>query len=263
MVAVISKILNAITKNFKYLVNNNPFVLIWVLNFIVCEMLITDHYLFQCKFPQISKSSQTNIILIADPQLTDQYSYKQHGVILKLTEFYSDIYMKRNFKKILKRLDPKVIIFVGDLMDGGREWEKDQFNEELRRFHNIFSYDYSKIISLGVAGNHDIGFGKSIVKSAHERYIKTFGDANSVSCIADHCFFAIDTIALSGNQNDQSFIDAQKFLDDLASFKHDNTKRILLTHVPFYRPENSECGSRRVFPPISNRAGYQYQSKNT
>jgi calcineurin-like phosphoesterase family protein len=263
MVTVFSKVLNAIAKSLKYLASNNPFVLIWILNFIICEIIITDYYLFHCTFPQISQSSQINIILIADPQLTDQYSYKQHGLLLKLTEFYSDIYMKRNFKKIITRLDPEVIIFVGDLMDGGREWEQDQFNEELQRFKKIFTYNYDRIISLGVAGNHDIGFGKAIVKSAHERYIKTFGDVNSVSCIGDHCFFAIDTIALSGNHKDQSFIKAQKFLDDLLDFKHDFTKRILLTHVPLYRPENAECGSRRVFPPITNRAGYQYQSNST
>lgn len=35
--------------------------------------------------------------------------------------------MLRNFKHIMKLLEPKMIIFVGDLMDGGREWEDAQY----------------------------------------------------------------------------------------------------------------------------------------
>jgi predicted MPP superfamily phosphohydrolase len=80
-----------------------------------------------------------NVVVIADPQLTDAYSYKQSpGLVLSLTEFYSDIYMRRNFKRIQFYLSPDVIVFVGDLMDGGREWEDDQYNRELLRFKKIF-----------------------------------------------------------------------------------------------------------------------------
>lgn len=33
-----------------------------------------------------------------------------------------------------------------------------------------------------------------------------------------------------------------------------------MTHVPLWRPENSDCGPRRRHPPLRNLYGYQYQS---
>ena len=63
----------------------------------------------------------TKILLISDPQLTDFYSYKQSGILLGLTQFFSDLYMKRNYKYLLQKFNPHTTIFLGDLMDGGRE----------------------------------------------------------------------------------------------------------------------------------------------
>jgi ethanolamine phosphate phosphodiesterase len=111
-----------------------------------------------------------------------------------------------------------------------------------------------------VAGNHDIGFGMTIVEDAYTRYLNTFGSANSVVIIADHAFVALDTIALSGNPSVTSYKQAFNFLEEMQHFNHDYQKRILLTHVPLYRPENSDCGNKRHFSPIKNQYGYQYQS---
>jgi hypothetical protein len=61
--------------------------------------------------------------MIADPQLTDKNSYRQSGLALYLTQFYSDLYMRWNYKWILARHKPESVIFLGDLMDGGRGWD--------------------------------------------------------------------------------------------------------------------------------------------
>jgi hypothetical protein len=63
------------------------------------------------------------MLMIADPQLTDQNSYQQTGLSLLLTQFYSDIYMKYNYKSILSLHAPNSVMFLGDLMDGGRQWD--------------------------------------------------------------------------------------------------------------------------------------------
>ncbi|KAK4549989.1 hypothetical protein LTR36_002956 [Oleoguttula mirabilis] len=39
-----------------------------------------------------------------------------------MTEVYTDMYMARNFRLINAHLDPDSIVFLGDLLDGGREW---------------------------------------------------------------------------------------------------------------------------------------------
>lgn len=61
------------------------------------------------------------VAVIADPQLTDRTSYNQKpgSVALRLTQFYSDIYMRRAFRSSVLGKKPDQIIFLGDLLDGG------------------------------------------------------------------------------------------------------------------------------------------------
>jgi hypothetical protein len=149
----------------KYLWSVNPIVVLFGMNLIFCELFLLDIYLARCSFPVLG-NRQYNSIIIADPQLTDHYSYKQYGILLKLTEFYSDIYMKRNYRRILRRYNPEMVIFAGDLFDGGREWSDDDFSSELTRFNHIF---WSEKPALGVPGNHDIGFGLTLLPYAYSR----------------------------------------------------------------------------------------------
>jgi hypothetical protein len=222
-----------------------------------CEILSIEVYLMRCKFPF---QSATNGIVIADPQLTDAYSYKQSGILLWLTEFYSDIYMLRNFKRIYKSFRPDFILFVGDLMDGGREWNDKQFDQELIRFKKIFHIN-EDVLTLGVAGNHDVGFGKTIITTAHARFLNTFGSVNTLTVVANHTIIALDTIGLSGLPESEAFMTATSFLQSLKDIDLGPVeKRILISHVPIWRPENSACGPKRHFDPITNRRGYQYQS---
>jgi hypothetical protein len=135
------------------------------------------------------------------------------------------------------------------------------FHAELNRFLKIFQVKRDDVLILGVAGNHDIGFGHTIVPHAYQRYLNTFGKLNTLTQIANHSIFAVDTIGLSGKPTSVAFQAATEFLDNLdESNLHDPSRRILLSHVPLYRPKDSDCGPRRHFGPLVNRAGYQYQS---
>ncbi len=54
-------------------------------------------------------------------QITDRTSYgmKPGSLALWLTQFYSDIYMRRAFRTSVLGLEPEQIVFLGDLFDGG------------------------------------------------------------------------------------------------------------------------------------------------
>jgi ethanolamine phosphate phosphodiesterase len=85
-------------------------------------------YISAFQDPQTDAQSSTSptpyrIALIADPQLVDENTYTRRGMFLRLSEFFTDLYMKRNWKYIQNILHPKISIFLGDLMDGGREWD--------------------------------------------------------------------------------------------------------------------------------------------
>lgn len=64
-------------------------------------------------------------MLVGDPQMTDNKSYKANALFMIASKFYSDLYMKRNYKYLTRFISPSDIIITGDLMDNGREWEDD------------------------------------------------------------------------------------------------------------------------------------------
>ncbi|KAJ3356823.1 hypothetical protein HDU83_009635 [Entophlyctis luteolus] len=111
-----------------------------------------------------------------------------------------------------------------------------------------------------MAGNHDIGFGWSIVPEAYERYKTVFGDPNFSLTIANHTFVCIDTLGFSGASESVYYQNADKFLNEFVADESNVFPRILLSHVPLYRPDNSPCGSIRNKPLIKQGSGYQYQN---
>ncbi|KAJ1541258.1 hypothetical protein HK405_010742, partial [Cladochytrium tenue] len=137
-------------------------IVVWILNIVAFELLLPRLYLSSCDWPVPSAPGTTShVAILADPQLTDAFSYRQKpGLILTLTQFYSDVFMRRNFKLLLRTLRPAHVVIVGDLFDGGREWVGDlsfRFDQELRRWRRIFAAPPDVQIKV-IAGNHDVGF---------------------------------------------------------------------------------------------------------
>lgn len=68
-------------------------------------------------------STPHHLILVADPQLTDPHSYPgRPWPINPLTVLITDNYMRRGYTNLQKILHPDTTMFLGDLFDGGREW---------------------------------------------------------------------------------------------------------------------------------------------
>src|SRR4051794_31346610 len=67
------------------------------------------------------------IILIGDPQIIDEYSYGRRGILQKISEIFPDMYMHKNWENIGITFSPDAIIFMGDLLDGGREWNDEKY----------------------------------------------------------------------------------------------------------------------------------------
>ncbi|KAG0264120.1 hypothetical protein DFQ27_001414 [Actinomortierella ambigua] len=89
---------------------------------------------------ETSVKEQYRVAIVADPQLTDWSSYGQKGILLALVEFYTDLFMSRSFDYFHSLHQPDAVLFLGDLMDGGRETVNDRatYAKNLRRFHRIF-----------------------------------------------------------------------------------------------------------------------------
>lgn len=220
----------------------------WILWTLWISKLVFTFSVYKCKVPAERNSSL--ILIIADPQLTDFYSYKQSGLLLRLTEFFSDFYMKKSFQSVLA-LDPLMIIFLGDLMDGGREIDDDQdYNRELNRFNHVFKAK-STIKKYYMPGNHDIGI--NIVPKAYKRFIENFGVNNQNVKVGNTNLVLLDSIGLLAKKESIQYNNSIEFLN---SNRTGNS--ILFTHIPLYRKEGLDCGGLRRSKSLRQGRGYQY-----
>ncbi|KAI8086710.1 Metallo-dependent phosphatase-like protein [Halteromyces radiatus] len=235
---------------------------IWILILLIGEWLVFRLAVTRCPWPAPSTSLDSNaperVLLIADPQVTDAYSYDRQGVLLWLTEFYSDLYMQRSYQHVTRQRQPDKIVILGDLMDGGREWDDQGFKTQLGRFYKIFNQQTK---TLYMSGNHDIGIRDGIQPHIYERFQQEFGPSSSIHSLAyNHTLVIIDTVTLTNTQPSIRQ-DALAILDQIA---HTNKigQRVLMTHVPLYRPEQTSCGPLRVQsrPFIYQGYGHQYQN---
>ncbi|GAN04420.1 CK1/CK1/CK1-G protein kinase [Mucor ambiguus] len=193
------------------------------------------------------------LLLVADPQMTDDNSYNRPWVIMQLSKFYSELYMKRNYRHLESSVRPTDNIILGDLMDSGRDWDDAKYASEVDRFRRIFP---SKAYYM--VGNHDVGFGNGIQKHSVERFEDHFGPTSYTFEKYGYIFVIVDTVSLSSS-NPVIRNDALHMLESLSS---NSTKpRILMTHVPLFRSSQQTCGPQRQSGShIVDRAGYQYQN---
>ncbi|KAG0381203.1 hypothetical protein BGX24_006575 [Mortierella sp. AD032] len=272
--------------------------------------------------------------IIADPQLTDWMSYHQSGLLLALVEMYTDIYMKRSFRRLHASLRPDAVLFLGDLNDGGRNTDQKTFEKNTGRFFEwIFATnssawnqgpivmdaldgetaaipatagaastnsnnlrkrqslteeekarneditghyvqrveapldsierlrirDSGQSLRLYVAGNHDVGFGDTLIRSSMKRYKRVFGSVNYEVNVGNHSLVVLDTLALS-SKVPSIREESQLFLDQI-KLEQPSLPRILFTHVPLHRLDTTYCGkARETDQTIKDRKGEQYQN---
>jgi len=92
----------------------------WTAVFFWGEILATKFASWNCTWAD-SDMNAYRLAVVADPQLTDSYSYKMKpGWVLSATELYSDMYMRRNFRQMMRgRQRPHGVLMLGDIFDGG------------------------------------------------------------------------------------------------------------------------------------------------
>ncbi|KAI8343671.1 Metallo-dependent phosphatase-like protein [Chlamydoabsidia padenii] len=243
--------------------------LTWMAILLIGEWLVFSLSVARCPWPSsispLDDPLPQRVLLIADPQVTDAYSYDRTGILLWLTEFYSDLYMRRSYHHLTNSKQPEQIVFLGDLMDGGRNWDDQGWDTQLKRFYRSFNKQ-STIPTLYMSGNHDIGIRDGIKPDIFQRFQSQFGPTSSIHSLAyNHTMVILDTVAMTNtNPKTKSIIqqEAWTVMDEMKMMTVKSGERVLLTHVPLYRPEETSCGPHRVQsrPFIYQNYGYQYQN---
>lgn len=224
---------------------------------IYAEWIYPSKAFNQCKWP-ISDNAK-HVAIIADPQIIDDYSYPGRRSYLRtITEGVTDRFMARNFRFIHKKMKPDMIVFVGDLMDGGREWENKAWELEYQRYRRMFPITSAVPQLENVPGNHDVGSVDDIIPNAYKRFEDHFGKSNRIIPFAGHSLVTLDTNALMNTVRPSIQNPARNLLDDLKSRVDTLDPIIIFSHVPLYRPEGSPCGFERKSGPLAWAYGHQY-----
>ncbi|KAF0714039.1 hypothetical protein As57867_004070, partial [Aphanomyces stellatus] len=121
--------------------------------------------------------NEFHLAVVADPQLTDYYSYDmvKGSWALWLTEFYSDVYMRRHFQLLARKGNVHGVILLGDLFDGGRILTLEEHAIHMRRFEWIFGGHHPQIQFWNMSGNHDVGIRRWNNHRANSLHRDAFG----------------------------------------------------------------------------------------
>jgi ethanolamine phosphate phosphodiesterase len=93
------------------------------------------------------------------------------------------------------------------------------------------------------------------------RFTEHFGEPSSEFKAGDFTVVLLDTVSLSAENREEISRASRQYLDSFRLRPKPTEPRILLTHIPLYRPDGTPCGPLRESPrSIRVGKGYQYQN---
>ncbi|GAA5855931.1 hypothetical protein JCM9279_005552 [Rhodotorula babjevae] len=238
-----------------------------------------------------------HVLVVADPQLLDMQSYPGRNWALRwLGVRISDAYARKAWTVVTRLSRGKsgggvdAVVWLGDLLDSGVDTvDQREYASLVHRFHLLFPLPRAStssfstlssraasssslvppIPSIIVPGNHDLGLHRSSTSLAaygRERFRDAFGPTWGLREWNGWEVAWIDSMALLEDEfwetdGGGQYGDMKRWLEELGRGPV-TAPRILLTHIPLYRPEGTSCGrSREHSRPIHQGAGRNYQNE--
>lgn len=248
--------------------------ILWVVSLLYGEMLtFWVPSIWSCSWPPLLRSTSLSssameaqhpgnfvkIAVVADPQLMDKTSLglPPKSLALEISQFYTDLFMRRAFLASILPLKPDAILFLGDYFDGGPSLSDEEWKESSSRFKHIFDLKTQGKRNIQVyhlSGNHDIGYA-SVLSHKPEvvrRYEQEFGIRNYRFTVGKVEFVVVDAQTLDGHSQGSLTSASWDFIKNVSMDVNLNP-RVLLTHIPLYRPDWTTCGPYRYSPVINQR----------
>ncbi|KAJ3673211.1 hypothetical protein LUZ60_006585 [Juncus effusus] len=235
---------------------------LWSVTILYGEMVSYWVPLWTCSWPS-SNDNQAKIAVIADPQLMDSttHGFAPKSFLLESVQFITDIYMRRAFYSSILPFKPDMILFLGDHFDGGPYLSDEEWQGSLSRFKHIFGLNEQRknpyIPIHYLSGNHDIGYSAFYTQHPEviSRYEKEFGKRNYNFSVGKVDFIVVDAQTLDGPKRETETTSSWDFINNISKSNSQNP-RVLLTHIPMYRPDGTPCGKYRSSPIINQRVHY-------
>lgn len=190
----------------------------------------------------------------------DRYSLglAPKSLALEAVQFYTDLYMRRSFHMSILPFKPDLVVFLGDHFDGGPFLSDEEWQESLSRFRHIFGLnEKGKLPDIPVfflSGNHDIGYANihTLHPKVIRRYEKEFGARNYHFSAGNISFVVVDAQTLDGPIEGKQTLFSWEFIKNMSK-EITLTPRVLLTHIPLYRRDDTPCGQFRSSGIINQR----------
>ncbi|RDB25240.1 Cell division control protein 1 [Hypsizygus marmoreus] len=257
----------------------NALRVIWTVLTLWYELGVFFYSARNCHWPDLSldlthghRGSPSHVLLVADPQILDHRSYPERGPYLTyLTQLAVDLNIRKNWRVALHKR-PDAVVFLGDMMDGGRfNMPDDEYEHYYERFQDIFRLP-TNTPAYFIPGNHDIGLRTSTSFSPHARarYTSHFGPLNSRISIANHTLVFLNAPGLVEEDSERlnhakSYKDwtpsqggSVEFVKSLVA-ERGTDPIILMSHIPLAR-DNFDCGPLREKGTIRPGVGSGYQN---
>ncbi|MBW0475734.1 hypothetical protein O181_015449 [Austropuccinia psidii MF-1] len=267
----------------------------WILSIVWGEWLCFRQTILSCHWPTPHEVASDeglsqvagqpfNVLIIADPQLPSMsYSYPTRAYLLRILSVkIIDNFMRKSWRLLLRSARPNAIVFLGDLLDGGVSTRDPiRFQSDVDRFYHTFAIpehlsianqNHSRIVYL--AGNHDVGLFPSTSEAnssmARERFKKNWGSGKLNGALewGNHSVIWLDAMDLIEEDKRAATGAAQESEGRVTQFikglggPNMLLPKVLFTHVPLWRPENTSCGSlRESSQQIHQGAGFNYQNE--
>lgn len=222
------------------------------------EIHVHVHAQNRCSWPP--KEGGAMVMATADPQLVDDYTYRELGkesLALRFVEAVCDAYVRRAMKTALGTFSPDNVVFLGDLFGQGARRDEKRWEELRRRVDSALMWPRNgeDFTYRTVAGNHDVGYSEVIRNhpAMLDRFERWYGKSNFVERIGGVDFVGVNSMVLDGRGSETD--NTWAFIEGLSRERDEskeNVPRVLLTHLPLPNPAQT-CGPLRNSAVIPGR----------
>jgi predicted phosphodiesterase len=150
-----------------------------------------------------------------------------------LDSWWTTYGLRKAFVAVTSMVKPDVTLVLGDHIDEGGAASAEEFTAYANAFRAVTRHRKGVFIA-SVVGNHDFKLPEQLA-----RFEKEFGPSNALRRVGRYEFVSVNAQELGrqGSPTDR-FVDA---------FRASNgSHRVLLSHMPLFRKDDSGCGQKRL-----------------
>lgn len=196
-------------------------------------------------------SGAFRLLLVGDPQIEglggSSHNYR-NGL-------FNDWYLRFVIWRSVAVLQPTHVVVLGDIFSSQHLWD-DEFHARAARYWWSMSGAHHLPV-YNLSGNHDIGYGAELSRSAVRRWEQSMGPINGAVRLDDHHMLVWTCgVAMDGAIDEDIAKETWEHIDKWSVKQGTRRDKVVYaTHVPLYKPAGSCVGDT---PMIQRMGGNEH-----